>query len=81
MTSNKNLFYKLYSTPNNVINSGYTCNSAIDENDTSFDLMLHQQLTREQACLVVKRMYDKITDCMAAEVAKRMFAALKLKLE
>lgn len=49
--------------------------------DQNGDLMLHQQLTREQACLVVKRMYDKITDCMAAEVAKRMFAALKLKLE
>ena len=49
--------------------------------DQNGDLMLHQQLTREQACLVVNRVYDKITDCMAAEVAKRMFAALKLKLE
>lgn len=39
MASNKNLFYKLYSTPNNVINAGYTCNSAIDENDTSFDII------------------------------------------
>ena len=39
MSSNKNLFYKLYSTPNNVINAGYTCNSAIDENDTSFDII------------------------------------------
>ena len=35
MSSNKNLFYKLYSTSNHVINAGYTCNSAIDENDTS----------------------------------------------
>ena len=39
MSSNKNLFYKLYSTSNNVINAGYTCNSAIDENDTSFDII------------------------------------------
>ena len=39
MASNKNLFYKLYSTPNNVINAGYICNSAIDENDTSFDII------------------------------------------
>lgn len=49
--------------------------------DQNGDLMLHHPLTREQACLVVKRMYEKITDCMAAEVAKRMFSALKLKLE
>ena len=39
MASNKNLFYKLYSTSNKVVNSGYTCNSAIDENDTSFDII------------------------------------------
>lgn len=39
MASNKNLFYKLYSTSNNVINAGYICNSAIDENDTSFDII------------------------------------------
>lgn len=38
MSSNKNLFYKLYSTNNNVVNAGYTCSSAIDENDTSFDI-------------------------------------------
>lgn len=38
MSSNKNLFYSLYSTSNNVINSGYTCISAIDEEDTSFDI-------------------------------------------
>lgn len=38
MSSNKNLFYKLYSTNNNVVLSGYTCNSAIDEADTSFDI-------------------------------------------
>lgn len=49
--------------------------------DQNGDLMLHQTLTREQACLVVKRMYDKIIDCTAEEVAKRMLAALKLKLE
>ena len=39
MASNKNLFYKLYSTSNNVVNAGYTCNSAIDENETSFDII------------------------------------------
>ena len=39
MASNKNLFYKLYSTSNNVVNSGYTCNSAVDENNTSFDII------------------------------------------
>jgi len=38
MSSNKNLFYNLYSTPNNVVKSGYTCTSAIDEKDTSFDI-------------------------------------------
>lgn len=38
--------------------------------DQNGDLMLHKPLTREQACMLVKRMYDKITDCMAAEVSK-----------
>lgn len=36
--------------------------------DQNGDLMLHQTLTREQACLVVKRMYDKIIDCTEEEV-------------
>ena len=38
MSSNKNLFYKLYSITNNVVNAGYTCSSAINEEDTSFDI-------------------------------------------
>lgn len=37
-TANSNLFYKLYSTPNDVASSGFTCSSAVDENDTSFDI-------------------------------------------
>ena len=38
MSTNKNLFYNLYSTSNNVVKAGYTCTSVIDENDTSFDI-------------------------------------------
>lgn len=38
MSSNKNLFYNLYSTTNNIANSGYICSSAIDERGTSFDI-------------------------------------------
>lgn len=41
----------------------------------------HDSLTREEACLIAKRTYDKIIDCAAAEVAKRMLAALKLKID
>lgn len=37
-TKNKNLFYQLYSHPNDVVNSGYICQNAVDENDTSFDI-------------------------------------------
>lgn len=37
-TKNKNLFYQLYSRSNDVANSGYVCSTAIDENDTSFDI-------------------------------------------
>lgn len=37
-TKNKNLFYQLYSRSNDVTNSGYVCQTAIDENDTSFDI-------------------------------------------
>lgn len=33
--------------------------------DQNGDLMLHKPLTREQACMLVKRMYDKIIDCTA----------------
>ena len=38
MSQNTNLFYSLYSNSNKVQNSGYKCQSAIDENDTSFDI-------------------------------------------
>lgn len=38
MSSNKNLFYSLYSSSNKTISSGYTCNSAVDESGTSFDI-------------------------------------------
>ena len=41
MSTNKNLFYNLYSKSNNVISAGYTCNSAIDEGDTSFDITVN----------------------------------------
>ena len=37
--STKNLFYNLYSTSNDIVAAGYTCNSAVDEKDTSFDIM------------------------------------------
>ncbi len=38
MSSNKNLFYNLYSTNNSTVSSGYTCSSAVDESGTSFDI-------------------------------------------
>ena len=41
MSSNKNLFYSLYSKSNNIVSAGYTCNSAIDEKDTSFDITVN----------------------------------------
>lgn len=37
-TKNKNLFYQLYSKDNSIANSGYVCQSAINENETSFDI-------------------------------------------
>lgn len=45
--------------------------------DQNGDLMLHQPMTREQACLVVKRLYDKIIDDAADMVARRLIDALK----
>lgn len=45
--------------------------------DQNGDLMLHQPLTREQACLVVKRMYDRVIDDAADAVARRLMDALK----
>ena len=35
---NSNLFYQLYSKSNDLTQSGFTCLSAIDEKDTSFDI-------------------------------------------
>ena len=49
--------------------------------DQNGDLMLHQPLTREQACLVVKRMYDlalrDIGDRAAGAVAEKLIAAME----
>ena len=44
--------------------------------DEKGDLMLHQPLTREQACLVAKRLYDKIIDDAAGMAADRIIKAL-----
>ncbi len=44
--------------------------------DDKGDLMLHQPLTREQACLVVQRLYDKIIDDAAGMAADRIIKAL-----
>ena len=38
--------------------------------------MLHQPMTREQACLVVQRLYDKIIDDAAGMAADRIIKAL-----
>ena len=45
--------------------------------DQNGDLMLHQPMTREQVCLVVKRMYDRVIDDAADAVARRLMDALK----
>jgi len=39
MSSNKNLFYDLYSKNSNIVNAGYSCKSAVDETYTSFDII------------------------------------------
>lgn len=44
--------------------------------DDKGDLMLHQPLTREQSCLVAKRLYDKIIDDAAGMAADRIIKAL-----
>lgn len=36
--ANKNLFYSLYSTSNDTIQTNYKCSNLVDENDTSFDI-------------------------------------------
>lgn len=38
MSNNTNLFYQLYSTSGAVAQSGFTCTSAVDETQTSFDI-------------------------------------------
>ena len=44
--------------------------------DEKGDLMLHQPMTREQACLVAQRLYDKIIDDAAGMAADRIIKAL-----
>ena len=44
--------------------------------DDKGDLMLHQPMTREQACLVARRLYDKIIDDAASMAADRIIKAL-----
>lgn len=45
--------------------------------DQNGDLMLHQPLTREQACLVLERLYKKAVEDAADAVARRLMTALK----
>ena len=44
--------------------------------DEKGDLMLHQPMTREQACLVAQRLYDKIIEDAAGMAADRIIKAL-----
>lgn len=37
-SKNTNLFYQLYSTSNDIVTSGFKCNSAVDEMDTQFNI-------------------------------------------
>lgn len=45
--------------------------------DPNGDLMLHQPMTREQACLVLERLYKKAVEDAADAVARRLMIALK----
>lgn len=45
--------------------------------DQNGDLMLHQSLTREQACLVAKRIYDRAVEDAAQKIALKLLSALK----
>ena len=45
--------------------------------DQNGDLMLHQPMTREQACLVLERLYKKAVEDAADAVARRLMTALK----
>lgn len=45
--------------------------------DDKGDLMLHQPLTREQACAIAKRVYDLLIEDAADSVAQKLINALK----
>lgn len=45
--------------------------------DEKGDLMLHQPLTREQACAIAKRVYDLLIESAADGVAQKLIKALK----
>jgi hypothetical protein len=45
--------------------------------DEKGDLMLHQPLTREQACAIAKRVYDLLIEDAADGVAQKLINALK----
>jgi GH25 family lysozyme M1 (1,4-beta-N-acetylmuramidase) len=45
--------------------------------DEKGDLMLHQPLTREQACAIAKRVYDLLIEDAADSVAQKLINALK----
>ena len=45
--------------------------------DDKGDLMLHQPLTREQACAIAKRVYDLLIEDAADNVAQKLINALK----
>ena len=45
--------------------------------DEKSDLMLHQPLTREQACAIAKRVYDLLIEDMADGIAQKLINALK----
>ena len=45
--------------------------------DSNGDLGLHSTVTVEQMCVFAKRVYDRAVDDAAAEIGKRLIAALK----
>lgn len=45
--------------------------------DENGDLMLHQPMTREQACLVAQRLYDMVVDDAADELVHRLADAIE----
>lgn len=45
--------------------------------DEKGDLMLHQPLTREQACAIAKRVYDLLIEDAAEVIAQKLIKALK----